>query len=95
MGSRLPRAALAGLLISLLAMGTSTFTTLGLGALAPYLRASLHLSTFEVGVTLTMSPKSSLTSAYVRAISGQRFARPMLAACSLRLVYWPPGISWR
>jgi MFS family permease len=49
MGSRLPRAALAGLLISLLAMGTSTFTTLGLGALAPYLRASLHLSTFEIG----------------------------------------------
>jgi len=30
-------------------MGTSTFTTLGLGALAPYLRASLHLSTFEIG----------------------------------------------
>ena len=30
-------------------MGTSTFATLGLGALAPYLRASLHLSTFEVG----------------------------------------------
>jgi MFS family permease len=39
----------AGLVVSLFAMGTSTFTTLGLGALAPYLRASLHLSTFEIG----------------------------------------------
>jgi MFS family permease len=47
--SRLPNAARAGLLVSLVAMGTSTFTTLGLGALAPYLRTSLHLSTFEIG----------------------------------------------
>jgi MFS family permease len=46
---RLSNAARAGLGVSLVAMGTSTFTTLGLGALAPYLRASLHLSTFEVG----------------------------------------------
>jgi len=46
---RLSNAALAGLAVSLIAMGTSTFTTLGLGALAPYLRVSLHLSTFEVG----------------------------------------------
>ena len=46
---RLSNAALAGLVVSLIAMGTSTFTTLGLGALAPYLRTSLHLSTFEVG----------------------------------------------
>jgi MFS family permease len=30
-------------------MGTSTFATLGLGALAPYLRSTFHLSTFEVG----------------------------------------------
>ena len=47
--SPLPSAARAGLAVSLFAMGTSTFTTLGLGALAPYLRASLHLSTFELG----------------------------------------------
>jgi hypothetical protein len=47
------------------------------------------------GVTLTMSPKARLTSAYMRAISGQRGPRPMLSACSRRLVYWPPGISWR
>ena len=46
---RLPAAARAGLAVSLVAMGTCTFTTLGLGALAPYLRASLHLSTFEIG----------------------------------------------
>jgi MFS family permease len=49
MESRLSRAAIIGLVISLVAMGTSTFTTLGLGALAPYLRSSLHLSIFEVG----------------------------------------------
>ena len=30
-------------------MGTSTFATLGLGALAPYLRSTFNLSTFEVG----------------------------------------------
>jgi MFS family permease len=40
---------IVGLALSLLAMGTSTFTTLGLGALAPYLRSEFHLSTFEVG----------------------------------------------
>ncbi len=45
----LRRPVVAGLALSLLAMGTSTFTTLGLGALAPYLRASFGLSTFEVG----------------------------------------------
>jgi MFS family permease len=38
-----------GLALSLAAMATSTFTTLGLGALAPYLRGQFHLSTFEVG----------------------------------------------
>ncbi len=31
-------------------MAASTFTTLGLGALAPELRSSLHLTTFEVGL---------------------------------------------
>jgi MFS family permease len=39
----------AGLALSLAAMSTSTFTTLGLGALAPYLLAQFHLSTFEIG----------------------------------------------
>jgi MFS family permease len=38
-----------GLALSLAAMCSSTFTTLGLGALAPYLVAQFHLSTFEVG----------------------------------------------
>jgi hypothetical protein len=52
-------------------------------------------TTLDDGVTFTMSPKSWLTSAYVRAISGQRCAMPIDAACSFRLVYWPPGISWR
>ena len=45
----LRRPVVAGLALSVLAMGTSTFTTLGLGALAPYLRSSFDLSTFEVG----------------------------------------------
>ena len=45
----LRRPVVAGLALSVLAMGTSTFTTLGLGALAPYLRSSFGLSTFEVG----------------------------------------------
>jgi MFS family permease len=39
-----------GLGVSVTMMATSTFTTLGLGALAPYLRASFHLTTFEVGL---------------------------------------------
>lgn len=38
-----------GLALSLAAMSSSTFTTLGLGALAPYLVAQFHLSTFEIG----------------------------------------------
>jgi MFS family permease len=41
---------LVGLSVSVTMMATSTFTTLGLGALAPYLRAGLHLTTFEVGL---------------------------------------------
>jgi gamma-glutamyltranspeptidase len=40
---------LVGLSVSVAMMATSTFTTLSLGALAPYLRASFHLTTFEVG----------------------------------------------
>jgi MFS family permease len=31
-------------------MATSTFATLGLGALAPYVRSAFHFSTFEVGL---------------------------------------------
>ena len=41
---------LVGLGVSVMTMAASTFTTLGLGALAPSLRAALHLSTFEVGL---------------------------------------------
>lgn len=41
---------LVGLTVSVAAMAASTFTTLGLGALAPELRSSLHLTTFEVGL---------------------------------------------
>lgn len=39
-----------GLTVSVATMATSTFTTLGLGTLAPYLRESFHLTTFEVGL---------------------------------------------
>lgn len=41
---------MVGLGVSVTAMAASTFTTLGLGALAPSLRASLHLSTAELGL---------------------------------------------
>ncbi|MGN6167482.1 MAG: MFS transporter [Solirubrobacteraceae bacterium] len=41
---------LVGLTVSVAAMAASTFTTLGLSALAPELRQSLHLTTFEVGL---------------------------------------------
>lgn len=41
---------LVGLGVSVTAMAASTFTTLGLGALAPDLRSSLHLTTVEVGL---------------------------------------------
>ena len=47
------------------------------------------------GVTLTMSPNSWFTSAYMRQISCQRDARPSACACSNRFVYCPPGISCR
>jgi MFS family permease len=38
-----------GLAISVTAMCASTFGTLGLGALAPYLQAHFHMSTFTIG----------------------------------------------
>ncbi len=41
---------LVGLSVSVAAMAASTFSTLGLGALAPELRLSLHLSTVEIGL---------------------------------------------
>jgi MFS family permease len=41
---------LVGLTVSVAAMAASTFTTLGLGALAPELRQSLDLTTLEVGL---------------------------------------------
>ena len=50
-------------------------------------------TTFDDGVTFTMSPNPRLTSAYVRAISGHRSPSPIASACSLRFVYCPPGIS--
>ena len=51
-------------------------------------------TTFEVGVTFTMSPNIRLTSAYMRQTSGQRSSRPSDAAWAYRFVYWPPGISF-
>ena len=50
-------------------------------------------TTFDVGVTFTMSPKSRFTSAYALQTSGHRAARPRPLACWNRFVYWPPGIS--
>ncbi len=45
------------------------------------------------GVTLTMSPNSKFTSAYIFSASRQRWPKPMAVACSRKFVYWPPGIS--
>ena len=51
-------------------------------------------TTLELGVTFTMSPNISFTSAYARATSGHRWSSmPSERACSRRFVYWPPGIS--
>ena len=58
------------------------------------MNSAMSPTTLLEGVTLTMSPKSWLTSAYVSAISCQRSSRPRLLACWRRLVYCPPGISW-
>jgi fucose permease len=44
------RQVLVGLIVSVATMATSTFATVGMAALVPYLRSSLQLSTFEVGL---------------------------------------------
>ena len=51
-------------------------------------------TTFDDGVTLTMSPSISLTTAYIRFSSGRRSPRFIASACGRRLLYCPPGISW-
>ena len=55
--------------------------------------SAMSPTTFDVGVTLTMSPKRTFTSAYASQTSVQREARPSALACWKRFVYWPPGIS--
>ena len=57
--------------------------------------SAMSPTTLDEGVTLTMSPNIRFTSAYMCATSCQRSSRPMERACALRLVNWPPGISWR
>ncbi|MGN6866896.1 MAG: MFS transporter [Solirubrobacteraceae bacterium] len=53
---------LVGLGVSATATATSTFSTLGLGALAPTLRASLHLTTAEVGLIAGLVSLGALTA---------------------------------
>jgi fucose permease len=53
---------LVGLGVSATATAASTFSTLGLGALAPTLRASLHLTTAEVGLIPGLVSLGALTA---------------------------------
>ncbi|HET6870398.1 MAG TPA: MFS transporter, partial [Solirubrobacteraceae bacterium] len=53
---------LVGLGVSATATAASTFSTLGLGALAPTLRASLHLTTAEVGLIAGLVSLGALTA---------------------------------
>jgi fucose permease len=53
---------LVGLGVSATATAASTFSTLGLGALAPTLRSSLHLSTAEVGLIPGLVSLGALTA---------------------------------
>jgi MFS family permease len=53
---------LVGLGVSAAATAASTFSTLGLGALAPTLRASLHLTTAEVGLIPGLVSLGALTA---------------------------------
>ncbi len=57
------------------------------------MNSAMSPTTFELGVTLMISPKSRLTSEYISQTSCQRAASPRALACWYRLVYWPPGIS--
>lgn len=53
---------LVGLGVSASATAASTFSTLGLGALAPTLRASLHLTTAEIGLIAGLVSLGALTA---------------------------------
>jgi MFS family permease len=53
---------LVGLGVSATATAVSTFSTLGLGALAPTLRTSLHLTTAEVGLIAGLVSLGALTA---------------------------------
>mmetsp|Transcript_11679 Transcript_11679/g.43285 ORF Transcript_11679/g.43285 Transcript_11679/m.43285 type:complete len:228 (+) Transcript_11679:798-1481(+) len=50
-------------------------------------------TTFDDGVTLTMSPSTSLAVAYAALILSHSLPSPLENAWNLRLVYCPPGIS--
>ena len=57
------------------------------------IRSAMSPTTFDDGVTLTMSPNIPFTCEYARATSCQRVSSmPSDRACSRRLVYCPPGI---
>mmetsp|Transcript_5584 Transcript_5584/g.11376 ORF Transcript_5584/g.11376 Transcript_5584/m.11376 type:complete len:287 (-) Transcript_5584:1444-2304(-) len=51
-------------------------------------------TTLELGVTFTMSPHTSFAIAYAFFTFSHCSPRPREVAWNLRLVYWPPGISW-
>ena len=50
-------------------------------------------TTFDDGVTFTMSPNISFTSSYAFLISSILSSKPKEMACGFRFEYCPPGIS--
>ena len=62
-------------------MATSTFATLGFGAIAPYLRSTFHLSTFEVGAL----PALVFLGAFIVSIPAGRLTDRLGAGRALAL----------
>ena len=52
-------------------------------------------TTLLEGVTFTMLPHSSFASSYAFFTSAHCPERPSCCDWYIRLVYWPPGISWK
>ena len=58
------------------------------------MKLAMSPTTLLDGVTFTMLPHSSLASWYACFTSGHWPFRPSCWLWYMRLVYWPPGISW-
>ena len=75
------------------ATSTAGFSTSAAVSALVTIMIAMSPTTFDEGVTFTMSPNISFTCAYARATSCQRVSSmPSERACSRRFVYWPPGM---